>query len=235
MQYEEIVHDVAHRTGGEAALAAKAVDATMSALVGCLQTDVRAAFGTLLPGRLRASSGKSSTSDTAPDSVRALVWRVAQLLHRPAEQAQFLAHTVLVALREREPQLSRALRLEQDVDRFATATESGGGGIGPFNHSVPLFGPDVTVALRHMPNWSGNERQLVRRVTAAGHSVDIALMQVQQLAARLGRAVDIVRVDDHIADIRISSGEVQGVTALDLDLARQIEAAVMQPRLVNTR
>lgn len=226
MRYADIVHDVAHRINGEPTLAAEAVDATMVALAGCLQTGARAAFCTMLPGRVQAPGDTPCPADGKPDSARALVWHVAQSLDRPPEQAQFLAHTVLVALRDCEPQLSQALHLPQDVDRFGTAAESGGGGIAPFNRSVPLFGPDIAIALRHLPHWRGDERQIVRRVTSRADHLGLALGRVQELTARLGRALDIVRVDDETAVIRISSDEVQGVTALDLDLARQIEAAL---------
>jgi uncharacterized protein (DUF2267 family) len=221
MRYTEIVHDVANEAGLRVGPAAEAVDATMLALLRCVRTSARAELRARLPARQR--SAVHSGSGVEADSARALVRRTGQLLRQPPERAQCLVHAVLVALRRREPQLVARLRLPPDVAGLAMTTTEGGGGIGPFNQSVPLFGPDIAIALRHMPHWSGDERRLLRNVVAPPGRLEAIADRVRRTVAHLGQSVEVVNIDSRTMVLRVRSPEVQGVTALDLRLASEIE------------
>jgi uncharacterized protein (DUF2267 family) len=221
MRYTEIVHDVASEAGLQVGPAAAAVDATMHALPECLCTSARAELSARLPDLQR--SAVHSGSDAEVDSARALVRRAGELLGQQPERTQRLVHTVLVALRRREPQLVARLRLPPDVACLALTTTAGGGGIGPYNQSVPVHGPDVATALRHIPHWSGDEHRLLRDVEAAPGHLEVIADRVRRTAEHLGRSVDVVAVDSHTMVLRIRSPEVQGVTGLDLRLASEVE------------
>ncbi len=226
MRHTEIVQDVANEAGLRAGSAAEAVDATMLALLGCLRTPARAELCAGLPA-LQRSAVRSS--DGEADSARALVRRVGEHLRQPPERAQCLVQSVLVAFCRREPQLAARLRLPPDVAGLATTTAEGGGGIGPYNQSVPLFGPDIATALRHIPHWSGDERQLLRNVEASPGYLEAIADDVRRTGARFGRSVEVVGVDSRTMVLRVRSPEVQGVTGLDLRLASEIESALARP------
>jgi uncharacterized protein (DUF2267 family) len=232
MRYTEIVHDVAAEAGLQAGPAAEAVDATMLALLECLSTPARAELCDRLPALQRSAT--HSGPDVEVDSARALVRRAGEFLRQQPERAQCLVHAVLVALRRREPQLVAWLRLRPDVACLALTTAEGGGGIGPCNQSVPLFGPDVTTALRHIPHWSGDERQLLRNVEAPPGHLEVVADQVRRTVAHLGRSVEAVNVDSRTMLLRVRSPEVQGVTGLDLRLASEIEWALEHAQVVGS-
>jgi uncharacterized protein (DUF2267 family) len=217
MRYTEIVHDVANEAGLQAGSAAEAVDATMLALLECVRTSAGAELSA------RQDAAVHSGSDVEADNARALVRHAGKLLRQQPEKAQCLVHAVLVALRRREPQLVARLHFPPDVADLAVTTAEGGGGIGPFNESVPLFGPDITTALRHMRHWRGDERQLLRNVVAPPGCLDAIADLVRRTVAHLGRSVEVVDVDSCTLVLRVRSPEVQGVTGLDLRLASEIE------------
>jgi hypothetical protein len=229
MRYTEIVHDVANEAGLRTGAAAEAVDATMLALLECVRTSARSELSACLSDR-RPSAGHGGT-DAETDSARALVRRAGELLRQQAERAQCLVHAVLVALRRREPQLVARLRLPPDVAGLAVTTTEGGGGIGPFNRSVPLFGPDITTALRHMRHWSGDEHQLLRSVVAPPGCLEAIAERVRRTVAHLGQSVDVVDIDSSTMVLRVRSPEVQGVTGLDLRLASEIEWTLEHPQV----
>jgi uncharacterized protein (DUF2267 family) len=230
MRYTEIVHDVANEAGLRTGSAAEAVDATMLALLECVRTSARAELSACLPVRQRPA-GRGG-ADGEADSARALVRRVEAFLRQPPERAQCLVHTVLVAIVQREPQLAARLRLPPDVAGLAVTTAAGGGGIGPYNESVPLFGPDITTALRYIPHWSGDERGLLRHVEAAPERLEDIAGEVLRTVGRLGRSVEVVGVDSRTMVLRVHSPEVQGVTALDLRLAAELESMLEPSRSV---
>jgi uncharacterized protein (DUF2267 family) len=226
MRYTEILHDVANEAGLRTGQAAEAVDATMLALLECVRTSARAELSACLPDPQRSAA--RGGSDGEVDTARALVRHAGDFLRQQPERAQCLVHAVLLALRRREPQLFSRLRLPPDVASLAMTTTEGGGGIGPYNESVPLFGPDITTALRHMPHWSGDEHRLLRSVVAPPGHLEAIADRVRRTVEHLGRSVEVADVDSCTMVLRVRSPEVQGVTGLDLRLASQIERTLQR-------
>jgi uncharacterized protein (DUF2267 family) len=221
MRYTEIVHDVANEAGLRVAPAAEVVDATLLALLECVRSSAQTELSACLPAPQRAAVHNGS--DVEVDTARALVRHAGECLCQQPERAQCLVHAVLLALRRREPQLFARLRLPPDVVRLAMTTTEGGGGIGPCNESVPLFGPDISTALRHIPHWHGDERRLLRNVVAPPGRLEAVADRVRRTVAHLGRSVEVSSVDSCTMVLRVRSPDVQGVTGLDLRLASQIE------------
>jgi 4a-hydroxytetrahydrobiopterin dehydratase len=88
----------------------------------------------------------------------------------------------------------------------------------------PLSSDDVSAALRDLPLWSGDTGGLRRTVE---------LPSFRDAVAAIGRIADVAEEMDHHPDIdlrwrtlhlSVVSHSAGGVTTLDLDLARRIDA-----------
>jgi hypothetical protein len=78
---------------------------------------------------------------------------------------------------------------------------------------------------RHQ-RWSGDSQGLYRVVALPPDNLDRVLDRLDRMSRESGRGPSIGRPGDTAAVLTVRTSQANGVTALDVDLARQIDDAI---------
>ncbi|RKR85818.1 pterin-4a-carbinolamine dehydratase [Micromonospora pisi] len=223
IQYRDLVSDVGRRAGVDFDQARAAAEATVLALAEALDDAGRERLLDAVPNELH--NGASGTAARRRD-LGGFLEEVARLSQRTPEQARYQAQATLSALADRDRDLVDSLDLPIDLQDLLGPPPAGGGVVGPRGQTAPLTDDELRAALADLPYWSGDRRSLRRTIELPPENLDRVLGLLAALRPANGRGPRIGRESPSTAVISVRTTRVDAVTALDIDLARQVDDAI---------
>ncbi|MEV6691906.1 DUF2267 domain-containing protein [Micromonospora sp. NPDC051196] len=224
MGYQDLVEDVGRRAGVDFRTAKVGVESTVLVLAWALGTDERRRLLDAVPASLH---------DVVPvdgieqhQDLPGFLSEVGRISGRSPEQARYQAEATLAALAAHDHDLVESLHVPDELQELLNAPPVGGGLVGVSSTTPPLTGSDLVAALSDLPYWSGDERALTRTLELPADNLDRVLDRLDQLRGQTGRGPRIGRSDPTTAVLTVSTGNAGGVTALDVDLAHSVDAAI---------
>jgi pterin-4a-carbinolamine dehydratase len=225
IQYREFVIAVSRRTDLDFDHARAAAEATITALARALSWPARQLLLRVVPTELHDDFAINVPYH--PQSLAGFIEQISRMVHRPADQARYEAHAVIATLAEQAPDLVGALGLPDYLRDLTAQPPTGGGVVGPNGRTAPLTDEELREALAHLPLWAGNRRALMRTIELPPENLDRVLSRLDRLRGELGRGPHIGREDGSTATLVVRTRRVDAVTALDVDLAHRVDAAIM--------
>lgn len=226
--HERLVEEVTARarlTGtGEAV---RVVRVTLAALARRLEEPARQRLRQALPGPER-DAATSATVPATERSVAALLREVGRNLDASAERARHLTRSVLSLLAAGDKELGREVRdgLPAEFAELFSAPEADPERRHPAtNAPAPLTREELDSALRRRPQWNADGNRLLRTVALPEDRLPPLLRRIDQVAREINHHPEYQRSTDGVT-FALRTHSVDAVTALDLDLADRIDAAV---------
>jgi len=222
--YRDLVFDVGRRAGVDFDQARAAAAATVTALARALDATDRQRLLDAVPAQLRDE--RALTSGRPRGDLAGFLDEVARLTRRSPEQARYQAQATLSALAEQDGGLVESLSLPQDLRELLEPPPAGGGVVDPTGSTAALTEDELRDALAELPYWSGDRRRLSRSIELPPENLDRVLGRLARLRPDTGRGPSIGRESPGSAVIVVRTRSLNGVTALDVALAHQIDDAI---------
>ncbi len=229
-RYREMVGEVGRRIGVGFDEARSAAEATVTVTARALGIDDRRRFLDRLPGELHNSFAVDVPYP--PRGLAGFVEEVGRISHQEPEVARIQAQAVLSVLAEEDRDLVDSVHLPAELRDLLTPPPAGGGltgpgGLeGPGGPSAPLTGDELRAALDRLPYWDGTQGALRRTITLPEGNLDRVLARLDRVRGDGNHTPKIIRDDRDNATIVLRSVNRDAVTALDVDLAHRIDAAI---------
>ncbi|MDQ7909498.1 DUF2267 domain-containing protein [Phytohabitans sp. ZYX-F-186] len=224
VQHRDLVTTVADHIGVSVDEARRAAEATIATLVRTVDEPQRQrvldAVPTLLAEEVGEAPGPAWDHD---DFVAEVSW----LTGTAPEEARERVQAVLYVLSRQEPRLVGELELPGDIRDLISDPAPGGGITGPRGRTAPLTDDELAAALANLPYWTGGHRAIRRTIQLPEENLRRVLERVEGLRAETGRAPDVER-DGETATLTVYTGSVDAVTRLDVDLAHQVDDAIVE-------
>ncbi|MFE9694871.1 DUF2267 domain-containing protein [Micromonospora sp. NPDC005806] len=222
--YRDLVDNVSRRAGVDFGTAKVAAEATVLALAWALDEAERERLLEAVPVKLH---------DVVPvDGIerrRDLPGFLAEVGRRSRltpEQARYQAEATLAALADADGELVESLRVPDGLRDLLAPPEPGGGLVGPTSATAPLNEAELRDALARLAYWSSDRQSLVRTIELPAGNLDRVLDRLDLLKLEVGRGPLIGRPEADSAVITVRTQQVDGVTALDVDLAGRVDDAI---------
>lgn len=222
VRYQEFVADVGRRVGLDFDQARRAAEATVIALARALDDGDRERLLNAVPPALR--NDYPTVTPRQPRTLIGFLDDVARMTLRSRDQARYQAQAALSALAD-QTDLVESLDIPSDIRQLLEPVSPGGGVVDKTAHQAPLTEEEVQAALADLPYWSGSQNALVRAVVLPPANLDRVVRRLDRLRTEIGRRPHIERRGD-TAMIVVRSDSVDGVTALDIDLAHAVDDAI---------
>lgn len=227
VRYRDLVAAVGRRTGLDFDQARRAAEATIVTLARTLDQEERERFLGVIPRELRDSY--PLTAGERPSDLATFLREVGRLAQRTPEQARYSCQAVIHALVEQNPAVLDGLHLPDGFDELAAPFEPGGGLVATDGHTAPLTAQELRSALAELPYWTPTSNGLLREITLPAANLERVLRRLTALRDETGRAPHIGRVTPDTARLVVRTNEAGGaVTALDVELAHQVDAAIQE-------
>ncbi|MGP4095969.1 DUF2267 domain-containing protein [Nonomuraea sp. KM90] len=223
MEYQELLASIGRMTGLGSGPARAAAEATLTTLARTLDEEDRRELIDALPPELTNDFPMDRPGNDGTEE--GFVRQAALLGRRPPEQARTRAQAVLAALAEQDPELVARLHIPEQVRGLFAPPESGGGITGPKGHSAPLTSSEIDSALRSLPMWSGDRSGLRRVIALPRENLRAVRRALDRLKVTYGRQPQLHDTADGLA-ILVRTVSVGAVTALDVALARRVDALI---------
>ncbi|MFF4879888.1 MULTISPECIES: DUF2267 domain-containing protein [unclassified Micromonospora] len=224
MGYHELVDEVRRRAGVDFKTAKVGTEATVLVLAFALDAAERQLLLTAVPNSLH---------DVLPvDGIErhrdlpGFLAEVGRISGRTPEQARYQAEATLAALADHDGDLVESLHVPDGLRELLNPPEAGGGIVGASTTTPTLDAEQLRAALDDLPYWAGDSVALYRVVALPPDNLDRVLARLDQLRQETGRGPSIGRPGDTAAVLTVRTNQANGVTALDVDLARQIDDAI---------
>jgi pterin-4a-carbinolamine dehydratase/uncharacterized protein (DUF2267 family) len=223
VEYRELLQAIEDRTGVDTDTARVVAEATLTAIARRLGHGDRSRLLRALPTELRDDFPVFDEPRRWDEA--GLVKEISALSRQPAERTWLNAQAVLATVAEQEPDLVAGLTIPAQARELFRRPQPGGRLTGPSGHQAPLTEGEVAEALRRLPYWSGDTRRLVRVIELPEENLAAVLDYIEQMRHRVGRGPEVHRLDG-AAELVVRTRSVDAVTALDVDLAHRIDAAI---------
>ncbi|MFI6329983.1 DUF2267 domain-containing protein [Micromonospora chersina] len=224
MGYRDLVDDVSRRAGVDFSTAKVAAEATVLALARALDEAERERLLEAVPVKLH---------DVVPvdgierrQDLPGFLAEVGRRSRLTPEQARYQAQATLAALADADGDLVESLRVPDGLRDLLAPPVAGGGLVGATSAAAPLDEQELRDALAQLPYWSSDRQSLVRTIELPAGNLDRVLDRLDQLRGETGRGPQIGRPDQDSAVLTVRSQQVDGVTAVDVDLARRVDDAI---------
>ncbi|MFJ8578209.1 DUF2267 domain-containing protein [Micromonospora sp. NPDC093277] len=222
--YRDLVDDVSRRAGVDFSTAKVAAEATVLALACALGEAERERLLEAVPLKLH---------DVVPvegvgrhQDLPGFLAEVGRRSRLTPEQARYQAAATLAALADADGDLVESLSVPDELRDLLAPASPGGGLVGPASATAPLNEQELRDALAGLRYWSSDRQSLVRTIELPAGNLDRVLDRLDQLRGETGRGPQIGRPDADSAVLTVQTQQVDGVTALDVDLARRIDDAI---------
>jgi pterin-4a-carbinolamine dehydratase len=222
--YHALVDDVVRRTGTDFRTAKVGVESTVLVLAWALGEAERRRLLTAVPAKLH---------DVVPvdgierhQDLPGFLAEVGRISGRSPEQARYQAEATVAALADHDGDLIESLHVPDGLRELLEPPSAGGGVVGAATTTPPLSDADLREALSRLPYWSGDGNSLSRTVELPADNLDRVLDRIDQLRQETGRAPRIGRPDATTAVLTVRSRQAGAVTAMDVDLAHAVDAAI---------
>ncbi|GGM39995.1 hypothetical protein GCM10011608_25970 [Micromonospora sonchi] len=222
--YRDLVEDVGRRAGVDFRTAKVGVESTVLVLASVLEAAER--------GRLLAAVPDSLHDVVPVDGIQrhrdlpGFLAEVGRISGRSPEQARYQAEATLAALAEHDHDLVESLHVPDELRELLNPTPVGGGLVGASSTAVPLSGAQLRAALHDLPYWAHDGTSLSRALELPADNLDRVLDRLDRLREQTGRAPRIGRADRTTAVLAVGSRNAGAVTAVDIDLAHAVDAAI---------
>jgi uncharacterized protein (DUF2267 family)/pterin-4a-carbinolamine dehydratase len=226
IQYRQLVDDVRQRTGVDFDQARDAAEATVLTLARALDPAGRERLLDAVPTELR-DDPEMAVGNRRHD-LAGFLDEVARLTNRTPEQARYQAQATLGALAAQDPDLVGSLGLPPELGDLLGPLPVGGDRVAPNRHTAPLTDDELRAALAELPYWAGDRRAISRTIELPPDSLDRVLAQLAQLKPEFGRGPSIGRPAGNLAVLTVRTKRVAAVTALDVELAHRVDAAIYE-------
>jgi hypothetical protein len=246
VHYRELVAGVGASTGLDFDTARLACQATVTVLLRCLGDEARERVLRRVPAELHddypgsgcAHPGERGACSPPPNpgsgcarpgergDLAGFVDQVATIVRRPPDQARYQAQAALSAMRDQDPDLIDSIGVPDYLGDLLTPPPTGGGLVSATGGTPPLTGNELRAALAALPLWSGDHYALVRTLALPPGNMDRVLSRMEGLKRELGRGPRIARDGDGSATLTVRTTSAGAVTALDVELAHRVDAAV---------
>ena len=229
-RYREVVGEVGRRIGVGFDEARSAAEATVTVTARALGIDDRQRFLDRLPAALHENFAVDVPYP--PSGLAGFVEEVGRISHQDPEVARVRAQAVLSVLAEEDRELVDSVHLPEDLRDLLEPPPAGGGltgpgGVsGPGGPNTPLTAGELRDALERLPYWDGTQGALRRTITLPEGNLDRVLARLDGVRGDGNRTPKIIRDDRDNATIVLRSANQEAVTALDVDLARRVDAAI---------
>ncbi|TYB35121.1 4a-hydroxytetrahydrobiopterin dehydratase [Micromonospora sp. AP08] len=224
MAYRDLVDDVSRRAGVDFSTAKVAAEATVLALAWALDEVERERLLEAVPVKLH---------DVVPvdgierrQDLPGFLAEVGRRSRLTPEQARYQAQATLAALADADGDLVESLRVPDGLRDLLAPPVAGGGLVGATSAVAPLDEQELRDALAQLPYWSSDRQSLVRTIELPAGNLDRVLDRLDQLRGEIGRGPQIGRPDQDSAVLTVLTQQVDGVTAMDVDLARRVDDAI---------
>lgn len=224
--YRDLVADVGRRAGVDFDQARAAAEATVAALAQALDEDDRQRLLDAVPNQLRDE--RALTFGDRRRDLAGFLNEVARLTRQSPERARYQAQATLSALAERDPELVDSLDLPAELRDLLASPAAGGGLVETTGATAALTEDEVRAALDTLPYWSGDRSRLVRTIQLPPENLDRVLGRLARLRPDTGRGPSVGRESPDTAVITVRTRALDGVTALDVDLAHEIDNAIQE-------
>lgn len=224
LQYRELVADVGRRTGVNFAEARAAAEATVTALARALDETARERLFDAVPAELRDDDAVAGV-DRRQD-LQGFLEVVARLSRRTPEQARYQAQATLGAMVDQDRELMDSLDLPTDLRELLGPLPAGADQVDPTGGTARLTDEELASAMRGLPYWSTDGRALTRAIELPRENLDRVLGLLALLKPELGRGPSIGRPSAGTALLTVRTKRVGAVTALDVELAHRVDAAI---------
>ncbi|GAB3937583.1 DUF2267 domain-containing protein [Micromonospora vulcania] len=222
--YHDLVDDVRRRSGVDFKTAKVGTEATVLVLAFALEAAERQRLLNAVP---------TSLHDVLPvDGIErhrdlpGFLAEVGRISGRTPEQARYQAEATLAALADHDGDLVESLHVPDGLRDLLNPPEAGGGIVGASTTTPTLDDAEIQAALDDLPYWTGDSEALYRVVALPPDNLDRVLDRLDQLRVENGRGPSIGRPGDTAAVLSVRTNHADGVTALDVDLAHQIDDAI---------
>ncbi|MGS2617357.1 DUF2267 domain-containing protein [Micromonospora sp. LZ34] len=222
--YHQLVEDVARRTGADFRTAKVGAEATVLVLAWALGEADRRRLLTTVPAKLH---------DVVPvdgierhQDLSGFLAEVGRISGSTPEQARYQAEATVAALADQDGDLVESLHVPEGLRALLTPGAPGGGLVGSVTSTPTLGDAEVRAALDDLPYWSGDTTSLSRTIALPADNLKRVLDRLDQLRDETGRGPQIGRVDPTTAVVTVRSRQARAVTALDVDLAHAVDAAI---------
>ncbi|MEU6202090.1 DUF2267 domain-containing protein [Micromonospora musae] len=224
MGYHTLVDDVRRRAGVDFRTAKVGAEATVLVLAFALDEAERRRLLAAVPASLRdvlPVDGIERHRDLS-----GFLAEVGRISGNTPEAARYQAEATLAALADADGDLIESLHVPDGLRELLEPTPVGGGVVGANTSTPPLTEADLTAVLADMPYWSGGREGLHRVVALPAENLDRVLARIERLQQETGRAPSIARPGPTAAVLTVRSRQAGAVTPQDVDLARQVDAAI---------
>jgi|GEM_PF-3123105 Pterin-4a-carbinolamine dehydratase len=222
--YRELVSDVGRRAGVDFARARAAAEATVTVLARALDVADRQRLLDAVPGQL--CDGEALETGARRRDLAGFLSEVARLTHGTPEQARYQAQATLGALAARDRGLIESLDLPEDLRDLLGPPSTGGGLVDPSGATAALTEDELREALAGLPYWSGDGDRLTRTIELPAENLDRVLGRLARLRPETGRGPSVGRPSPTTAVITVRTRGLGGVSALDVELAHDIDDAI---------
>jgi hypothetical protein len=212
-RYQELAAEVARRTGLDFDRARTAAETKVTVLARALDRVGRQRlFGPAPAGSLAGELPLEARPQ--PQELRSFLDQLGRLAPWPPGRAGQQERAVLATIADRDRDLVEVL----DSPAYAE----------PYR-PPPLSAGELRTALSELPQWSGDRQELSRSVVLPPDCLDRVLERLDRLRREAGRGPHIGRrgPDSAVLVVRTDSA---AVTALDVEMARGIDAAIDEAR-----
>ncbi|MBG6104278.1 DUF2267 domain-containing protein [Micromonospora vinacea] len=224
MGYHQLVDEVRRRAGVDFKTAKVGTEATVLVLAFALEAAERQRLLAAVP---------SSLHDVLPvdgierhQDLPGFLAEVGRISGNTPEQARYQAEATMAALAEQDGDLVESLHVPDGLRDLLNPPEVGGGLVGASTTTPTLDADEIDAALDDLPYWAGDSQGLYRVVALPPDNLDRVLARLDRLRRDNGRGPSIGRPGDTAAVLTVRTNQANGVTALDVDLARQIDDAI---------
>lgn len=221
--YQELIDEVSQRTGVDFTQARAGTSATVAVLAKALDEGGRERLLDAVPRQLH--DGLLTVVDRRTD-LAGFLDEVARVSGQTPEQARYQAQATLNALAARDPRLMASLELPGGLAELLTPLSVGGGLVDTAGRTAPLSQEELRTALAELPYWSAGPGGLTREIVLPRANLDRVLGRLARLRAELGRGPQIGRSAPETAAVTVPITDRDGVTALEIALAHQVDAAI---------
>ncbi|MEV4813796.1 DUF2267 domain-containing protein [Micromonospora avicenniae] len=224
MGYHALVDDVRRRAGVDFRTAKVGAEATVLVLAFALDEAERRRLLAAVPTSLRdvlPVDGIKQRRD-----VSGFLAEVGRISGNTPEEARYQAEATLAALADADGDLVESLHVPDGLRELLEPTPVGGGVVGANTSTAPLTEAELTAVLAGLPYWSGGSEGLHRVVALPADNLDRVLDRIERLQQENGRAPTIARPGPTAAVLTVRSTRAGAVTGQDVDLARQVDAAI---------
>jgi pterin-4a-carbinolamine dehydratase len=226
LRYRELVTSAAEQIGVDFDTAREAGRATVAVLARMLDEADRRRLLDVVPAEL--TDGQDLSTPIRQRDAVGFVTEVGGLLSCPPEQGRMRAQAFLSAIAAEDGDVLGALHLPDELAELIRPPQPGGGLVGPDGHAAALDEEEVRMALRRLPDWTGDSRALTRTLVLPPDQLERVLLRLDRLKQELGRGPRISRTDEHTAQFVVRSTHAGAVTAHDVDLAFRVDEAITQ-------